>query len=44
VRALRLFLRAGPNQRAARMDSVTSQCVLPALLVTEGQERKKKHI
>jgi len=27
VRALRLFLRAGPKQGAARVDSVTSQCV-----------------
>ena len=31
VRALRLFLRAGPKQGAARVDSVTSPCVLPAL-------------
>jgi len=30
-RALRLFLRAVPKQGAARVDSVTSQCVVPPL-------------
>ena len=31
LRALRLFLRAGSEQGPARVDSVTSQCVLPPL-------------